>query len=885
MKKLFIILLAITCYSTAFAQSPLEQKVSVVARNSSLESILYQLIDEYDVNLVFSNDILPERNLSVELNDVSLGTALETILNNTNLGFEVLGRQILLVQKSPPLRVLYTISGFLEDSETGEKLLGATVYDQKSGKGTISNPYGFYSLTLEGGEVDLVFSYLGYKPRYKSFTLDKVERLNLSLESDLTLKEVMVYATDSNATVSQDVSVDLINTSDIKRLPSLGGEKDLLRTTHLLPGVQTGTDGVGGIYVRGGNAGQNLILIDGVPVYYISHAVGLFSIFNTEAVRTAKLVKGGFPARYGGRISSVLDIRTKEGNMKEINAWANLGLLTGSAGVEGPLVRNKSSFFLSGRLSYLDMYLKPYSANLKNEIGESGETTYDFFDLNAKINYTFSDEDRVYLSFYSGGDVFLDVGEEFRKLSIEDEGEEYIFDYHYKYHQSLEWNNKVGALRWNHLFSDKLFGNTSITYSKLDVGFDFSTLDSLTQEDSKEALFKTYAQGLYRTGIEDLGIHLDFDLVPSSAHYLRFGLSVHNKNFNPGAVINNEILEDDPDNEAVSEWVKAVEYNAYFEDEFSIGKWSINAGLRANVQSVIKRNYRILEPRLSVRWQTFPKWSFKAAYSRTSQFIHLLSSSGIGLPTDLWVPSTDKIAPQLASQYVAGTTIDLGKHFVLDMEVYYKKMKNLLSFSEGASLYNDWRNNVTQGEGSSYGTELLLKRTKGKTTGWLAYTLSFTDRVFERINFGNPYPFKYDRRHDLKIMVAHRFNPVFEITGNWIYSTGFAYNLPLEKFSIPLSEYLPVDHPAPIIDFGTKNQNRMPAYHRLDLNLNIYLDKKRVDHLISAGITNVYDKKNPLYYQLRRELNIVDEEIFETNKFVQVLLLPIVPSVSYSVKF
>ena len=884
MKKLYFFLLAIACSLTSFAQSPLEQRVTVVAENKSLESVLYQLIDEHDVKLTFNNNILPERNISIALYDVTLKLALERIFTDTNIGFEVLGRQIVLVEKPVPEKITFTISGFLEDAETGEKLIGASVYDRNSKKGALTNPYGFYSLTIESGEVDIVFSYLGFKPQNRTFNLDQHKRFNLSLESDLTLKEVTVYATDSNSTV-KGVSVDVINTSDIKRLPSLGGEKDLLRTTHLLPGVQTGTDGVGGIYVRGGNAGQNLILIDGVPVYYISHAVGLFSIFNTEAIRTAKLVKGGFPARYGGRISSVLDIRTKEGNMKEINGWANIGLLTGSAGLEGPLVKNRSSFFLSGRLSYLDLYLKPYSASLKNEIGEKGETTYDFFDLNAKINYSFSDEDKVYLSFYSGGDVFLDQGEESREYLFEEGGEQFLFDYQYKYHQALEWNNKVAAMRWNHLFSDKLFGNTSVTYSKLDVGFDYTTLDSLTQEDSDEALIKSYAQGFYRTGIEDLGVHLDFDLVPNAAHYFRFGLSVHSKNFNPGAVIYSEFSEFNPADEANSDWVKAVEYNAYFEDEFIFGKWTVNTGLRASVQSVTKRNYRILEPRLAVSWRVFHGWRFKSAYSRTSQFLHLLSSSGIGLPTDLWVPSTNKIAPQIASHYVAGSSVDIGKQFVLDFEVYYKKMKNLLSFSEGASLYNEWRENVTQGVGSSYGLEVLLKKYKGNTTGWLAYTLSYTDRQFDRINFGNPYPFKYDRRHDLKIMFAHRFNPVFEITANWIFSTGFTYNLPLEKFSVPLSEYLPVDHPAPIIDYGTKNQNRMPAYHRLDLNLNIYLSRKKTDHQISLGVTNVYDKKNPLYYQLRRELNVVDQEIFETNKFVQVLLLPIVPSVSYSLKF
>jgi outer membrane cobalamin receptor len=884
MKRLFFCLLVLFGTTSLFAQSPLEQKVSVDANNMELEEVLYQLIDQHNVKLIFNNEILSSRKITVQLSNVTLRTALQYILRGTDIGFKELEKQVALIKIESPVPQDFTISGFLEDEETGERLIGASVYDKKSKRGTITNAYGFYSLTLTEGKADLIFSYLGYSPIFHEIDLIENTRINRSLKTDLTLNEVVVYATDSTTVATSDISVDVILTTDMKRLPSLGGENDVLRITHLLPGVQTGTDGVGGIYVRGGNSGQNLILIDGVPVYYIAHAVGLFSIFNTEAIRTAKLVKGGFPAHYGGRLSSVLDIRTKEGNMKAVKGWTKFGLLTGSAGVEGPLIKDKSSFFLSGRISYLDMYLKPYSKRLKNEIGEKGETAYDFYDLNAKINYAFSQEDKLYLSYYSGGDMFFDDGKETEYYVFEEEDEPVTFRYHNGYNQSLQWNNNVAALRWNHLFSDKLFANTSITYSKLAVDFEFTTLDSLFQDDDEEALLSSYTQGSYFTGIEDLGIHLDFDLVPNAFHYLRYGLSVHSKKFNPGAVIRKELIDEPSNGPENNPLVRAVEYTAYFENEFILGKWTINAGVRANVQSVIKRNYRILEPRLSVKWQAQPKLRIKASYSRMSQFLHLLSSSGIGLPTDLWIPSTDKIAPQIASQFDAGFDFNLGKKIQVDVSGYYKEMENLLSFSEGASLYNDWRKNVTQGNGSSYGAEFLIKKAKGKTTGWLAYTLSFTDRQFDRINFGNVYPFKYDRRHDLKIVLVHRFNPVFEITGNWIYSTGFAYNLPLEKYQIQLSEYFQ-GTTTPIISNGPKNHNRMPDYHRLDLNLNIYLNWAKADHKISIGVSNAYNKQNPLYYQLRRDLEIEGNEVKETNKFVQVLLLPIVPSLSYSLNF
>lgn len=880
MNKFYLIFFFLFNLTCLLAQSPLNQRVSIAGESISIEAALYQLIDKEDVKLTFNNAILPKKTVDLAFENVPLSIVLKEILRGTNLNFEVLGRQILLYEQEIKVKE-FTVSGFFEDASTGERLIGANVYDRISQRGVQANEYGFYSLTLPAQNVKLVFSSFAYKAQEESFKLKSNVRINRSLESSLTLQEVIVYAGDSTD-LPNDLSINVLDIENVKNLPSLGGEQDILRVTHLLPGVQTGTDGVGGIYVRGGNSGQNLMLIDGVPVYYVSHAVGLLSVFNTQTIRTAKLVKGGFPARYGGRISSVLDIRTKEGNMKEVKAWGNLGLLTAGGGVEGPILKNKSSFLLSGRISYLDVYLLPYSKKLKKELGEEGSTAYDFFDLNAKINYAFSDRDKIYFSFYKGSDQFEDEGLETSKLTINDNGMPITYSYRLTYEQNLDWNNKVAALRWNHLFSDKLFANTSVTYSKLEAGFEFTTLDSLFENDDTQALFQSYTNGRYTSGIEDIGVELNLDLVPSSTQYIRFGLSVHNQKFMPGVFITTTFTGGQQNNGVVP--ISTTEYAAYFENEVELGDFSFNAGIRANVHSVKKRNYRILEPRFSFKWKLLPKLQFKGAYSKMTQFLHLLSTSGIGLPTDLWVPSTNKIAPQKSAQFVLGFDYEPNKIFHFAIETYYKKMNDLLSFSEGASFENDWQKNVTQGKGNSYGFEFLFSKKRGKTTGWVAYTRSFATRQFERINFGEEYPFKYDRRNDFKIAMRHRFNPRFEFTATWMYSTGFAYNLPLEKYSISLPDLIGINA-APIIDFGTKNQNRMPDYHRLDLNLNMYFSTNRAKHKLNFGVNNAYDRQNPLYYQLRREYILKEDEIQETSKFVQVLLLPIVPSASYSIEF
>ena len=412
MKKYLLALSILLLPATIFAQEILDRKVSVSIKDLSIEEALYYLIDNQSVNFSFNNDLLPDKIVSLRFKNTALKIVLKALFKDTAIGFKAIGKQVVLFRREiPPPVKKFTISGFLTDAASGENLIAANIYDHQSGKGTVTNEYGFYSLTLTEGQADLQFSYLGYNSVFRPVDLKQDVELSLALDASLTLAEVIV--TDSDSTIeirNTGMSSEEININDVKELPKLAGEADLIRTTHLLPGIQTGADGVGGIYVRGGNLGQNLILIDDVPVYNVSHTAGIFSIFNTDAIRSAKLVKGGFPARYGGRISSVLDVRTKEGNLKEVKASGNIGLLASSFSLEGPIQKDKSSFFISGRGSFLNWYLRPLSRYAKEIRNQTGETNYKFFDFNAKLNFRFTEKDKIYISIYNGLDRFENYG-------------------------------------------------------------------------------------------------------------------------------------------------------------------------------------------------------------------------------------------------------------------------------------------------------------------------------------------------------------------------------------------------------------------------------------------------------------------------------------------
>ena len=763
----------------------------------------------------------------------------------------------------------FTVSGYIEDAASGEKLMAANVFDYKSGLGAVSNTYGFFSLTLPSDTVALRVSYIGYESEEIVLFLDKDLAMNFKLSSAVSLKEIEVVAERHYEEIQEQTQMSRIDVpiEQIKKVPALLGEVDVLKTLQLLPGVQSGGEGQSGLYVRGGSPDQNLVLLDGVPIYNVSHVLGIFSVFNADAIKNVTLTKGGFPARYGGRLSSVLEINMKEGNMQEFHGEGSVGLISSKLTLEGPIWKDKTSFIVSGRRTYADLIAKPIAKKAAKRNDQDLDLTLYFYDLNAKINHKFNEKHRLYASAYLGSDVF--------KNKISELGEDESFG------GGIDWGNIISALRWNWQLSNKLFANTTLTYSNY-------KLDIFAEQQENDGESKQSFSAKYFSGIEDVAAKIDFDYIPDPNHYIRFGASVINHTYKPGALsLKSDFDEEKFDTLLGSKNLGSREYALYIEDDFRIGALKANIGLHASAFDVDGAFYKSLQPRIGLRYLLPNDLALKASFTTMRQFINLLTSEALSLPTDLWVPSTKRIKPQESWQAAVGAAKTFGDGFEVSLEAYYKNMNNVLSFKEGASflfgLESDWQDKVTQGKGESYGLEFFVQKKKGKTTGWIGYTLSWNNRTFRDINGGKTFPFRFDRRHDISLVVSHEINDKISLSGAWVYGTGNAITLPITQY--------PID--SPIYDWniietnGEKNAFRMSDYHRLDLSVEFYKKKRKYERWWVISVYNTYWNANPYFVysdrQVKRDPNgniIEDKKVFK-----EVSVLPIIPSVAYKFKF
>ncbi len=776
----------------------------------------------------------------------------------------------------------FTLSGYLSDSETGEKLIGASVYDKKSLKGTSANIYGYYSITLPTDTYNIVFSYVGYSKIEKKVVLTSDTELNIDLSSSSTLDEVKIVG-DKMEKITETTKMGSINIpmKQIEKMPTFLGERDLIKVAQMLPGVQS-SEGSSGMYVRGGGPDQNLILLDGVPVYNVSHLFGFFSVFNSDAVSNVELIKGGFPARYGGRLSSVLDIRMKEGNTKKLSGTASIGLISSKLTLEGPLGSENTSFIISGRRTYIDILAQPFiKIAARNDGLESLSAGYYFYDFNAKINHKFSNKSRLYLSAYTGKDKAYIRSKDKYSNSFESGYEEQ--------NNKLGWGNLTTALRWNYLLTPKLFSNVTLTYSqyKFDVGIGY---ESEYTNSNDETNFEEFSSE-YISGIDDIGLRWDIDYLPSPNHFIRFGVSNIFHKFTPG-ISSTKIAYDDF-GESIdttlsvgSDPLRTSELGLYLEDDMKIGdKLKVNAGIHLAAFAVDNQFYFNPQPRLAANYQVASNTSVKAGYSRMNQYIHLLTNVGIGLPTDLWVPVTDSIEPMIGNQYSIGLAQNLNNGFELSVEGYYKTMQNIIEYKDGVSFLlqaDDWQNKVESGDGWAYGAEVFLQKKTGKTTGWLGYTLSWTNRQFENINFGEKFPYRYDRRHDVSFAIVHDFSKKFNMGLTWVFGTGNSVTLPVAQYGV-------ADNPVSLSNnsfFGGntikhyegRNAYRMPSYHRMDVSFNFVKQKKRGEAIWNISFYNAYNRQNPfaLYFG-------IDDRGGQVLK--QISLFPLIPSFAYTFKF
>jgi outer membrane cobalamin receptor len=789
----------------------------------------------------------------------------------------------------------FTISGFINDKENGESLIGVNVLIKEKLVGTTSNTYGFYSLTLPEGNYDVSFTYIGFETQITSVNLNKNISLDINLGTASTqINEVTIVAQETAVERTQTSIVE-VPVQQIKNIPALLGEVDVLKAIQLLPGVQSGGEGTSGFYVRGGGPDQNLILLDGVPVYNASHLFGFFSVFNADAIKNVRLTKGGYPARFGGRLSSVLEIDMKEGNMKKIEGEGSIGLISSKLTLQGPIIKDKTSFIVSARRTYIDLLAQP----LIRKANDGNPGGYYFYDLNAKLNHKISNKDRLYLSAYLGKDRFYFTnsdndsfninGANYESTSLNDAG--------------LDWGNITSSLRWNHLFSNKLFANTTLTYSK----YQFNTLfDSKTTETTPYIYTADTTHFNYFSGVKDYGAKIDFDYLPNPNHYIKFGLNYVRHNFYPGSLelylssFQRDSLGIETFNNPIdttfnfSDALQSNDAFFYVEDDIKVNdQLKVNIGAHLGFFNTNNKTYFSFQPRLSSRYLINKDWSIKASYAEMQQNIHLLTNSGAGLPTDIWVPSTDSVPPQYSKQIAASVNRNfLSGMLEVSLEGYYKKMNDLITLKPGAEIigFEDWKTKVdTNGVGRAYGVELFVQKKKGKTTGWIGYTLSFSERKFENVNFDNWYPYKYDRRHDFSIVMAHKFSDSFDVGLTWVYGTGNnmtfvearypSVNINGNTNGIEEGDVREVEY------FPTRNNLRLPAYHRLDLGLNFHKKNSWGERTISVGAYNVYNRKNPFFLSVVNDTNIQNGVPVISRVVQQTSLFPIIPSISYKVKF
>ncbi|KAB7729027.1 TonB-dependent receptor plug domain-containing protein [Rudanella paleaurantiibacter] len=785
-----------------------------------------------------------------------------------------------------------TVSGYVREAGSQEALIGVNVYLPGTSTGTTTNTYGFYSLTLPAQDsVRLAYSFVGYEAVEYTLPLRRDIQRNVILDPGKTLSEVTVTSSRTQEKVSDTPQMSQIDipVQQIKKIPAFLGEKDVLKVLQLMPGVQKGSEGSTGIYVRGGGPDQNLIILDDAVVYNANHLFGFFSVFNGDALKSVELTKGGFPARFGGRLSSVIDLNMKDGNREKLHGEGGIGLISSRLTLEGPLAKNKKpgersgSFLVSGRRTYLDVVAAPL---IRAQTDGQTQAGYYFYDLNAKVNYDLTDKDKVYLSGYFGRDRFY--------AKDNDSGTDV----------GLGWGNATGTLRWNHLFSQRLFSNLSLIYS--DYKFQIAS-DERGRNNNATDLFSLR----YNSGIRDFSLKYDLDFYPNPQHSLRFGVQTIQHRFTPSAIVLKNAGSVGFDRRINN--IDVLESGIYAEDTWRPNeRWRLNGGLRLSHFIQKEVNYIRPEPRLSAAYMLKPDLSLKGSYALMNQYIHLLSNTGIGLPTDLWVPTTDRVAPQQSEQVAAGLAKDFNQSGLsLTVEGYYKTMKNIINYREGASflLLGDptsaqqvrWEDNVTSGRGWSYGAEFLLQKKTGRFSGWAGYTLSWTQWQFPLLNGGQKFYPRYDRRHDISLVGIYELSKRITLSAAWVYGTGNALTVPQAEYRAYRHE--PgirgssttgaaaivsglFDYGARVSDYGTqKNTFRAEAYHRMDFGIQFHKKKRHHERTWEFSFYNLYNRRNPFFYQIESVTEGQAPNQTTRTGLFRYSVFPIVPAFSYNFKF
>ena len=839
------------------------------------QGTIKEIIEGLEVDFIYDSEKV-DVSIYAELleKDYTVRSLLEQLFNEQDIQFIIRGDKIILKRKlkdQKGRKGKATIYGYIIDESSGESLLGASILDARTGLGTIANYYGYYSLTIPIGEVKLEVSFTGMEKQTRHFSLKGDSSINVNmLPEEMELDEVVITGEEFDPIQeSTEMGTATLNRQQIQSRPAIGGEVDVIKVLQLLPGVQSGIEGSSSLYVRGGGPDQNLILLDGVPVYNTSHLFGFSSVFNSDAINSVKLIKSAFPARYGGRLSSVVDMSMKEGNLNEMKGVANISVLASSLMLEGPIAKKKSSFMIAGRRSFIDLLTKSKSDN-----------NYYFYDFNLKMNHRFSEKDRIFFSTYLG----KDSGELNKSQTWTEETGDAMLVSRTETKSNVEWGSSISVLRWNHVFNPKLFSNLNLSYST----YDFEAFNDFYSETrSNTDTLTEYQRFITSSDISDLSIRLDVDFYPHPNHSLKIGAQNVVHQFKPNVV--GIIASEQPDATFNALNSNANEYVVFAEDEISFSrKLKANVGIHLSGLEVTDTFYSSLQPRVSLRWLLNEKLALKSSYAEMTQFLHLLTNPGLGLPTDLWVPVTERVPPQESTQYTLGLAHTLTSGLEITLEGYFKKMSGLIEYKDGANflrLNEDWQDKINIGNGTSYGMELFVNHKGKRFEGWVGYTLAWSNRIFDQINFGKQFPYKYDRRHDIKTVLSYRVKRNVILSANWVYGTGIALTLPSSKYSAPTG-VIGDEHetsPTPILNFESRNGYRQRPSHRLDLNASFSKKKKRTERTWILTVYNLYNRRNPVFIEVRptQDFDGLDWNL----RFKEYSFLSIIPSISYRLSF
>ncbi|HAS42148.1 MAG TPA: hypothetical protein DCS93_16850 [Microscillaceae bacterium] len=867
-KKLLLLIAFLSLPIMLAAQNPraLNLTIKLQQTSATIPEFLKELNHTYGFRFAYDESIMPNQRFKVYKNQWQLDKFLQKLLQQAKLKFEQVNN-LIIVKKNNTLKT--TLSGTITSKDDGEQLIGATVYVQELGIGTLSNTYGFYSITIPPGEYTFIFSYIGYKRFVKRLIIEERQLLNVALPTLISnLKEVVVKAKQEEEIESVEavqMSAHSLEIAQIKSSPMLAGEADVLKSLQFLPGIQNGSEGTANFSVRGGGYDQNLVLLDDAPVYNISHSLGFFSVFNVDAIKDVRIYKGGIPAKYGGRLSSVVDIRMKEGNNQKLILNGSVGLVGSRLTVEGPLGKNVS-YLISGRYGYLGHTGNFFAKNLDgilpgvDKFGKNNEIS--FYDLNAKINVQLNENNQIYFSAFAGNDHF------YNEAAFEN--------------NTLDWGNQTGTFRWNHIYNSRLFSNFTLVYSNFDYSY---TIQNELQN------FKWSANQQQQSA------KLDFDYFASPKHTLNFGLALSHNQFAPGKV---EALNSSSSiKPLILDTQRALETGLYFSHKYQVTKkLSLNYGIRfssfhrigagnqytydGNGQlqeekifdhNEIMTTYVGLEPRASARLLLNSSSSIKASYNRTYQYLHLVNSTTIGLPTDVWLPVDNNIKPRFADQVALGYFKKLHRgRYEISAEIYHKWINQVIDYKDNANIFLNKHiaTQIRTGEGRAYGFELLFEKKKGKFKGWLSYTLSKVERTINGVNNDQTYSPRYDRRHNLSIITSYELSERWQISANYSYITGAGITVPQGLYD--------AGYGVPLQYFSSRNGFKLPDFHQLDIGIKLKSKKqKRWQGEWYFGVTNAYNRKNPIAYYLT---GIVPDE-----QVSQLYLFGFMPSINYNFKF